>query len=142
MLEHLHEGTAFARLEWGKDQPLRFRNGAIDVLDHAIAGRGDVQSLGTPIGGTIGSANQPALLQAAHDVTDGRTVERDGVAQRRLIKARIVFDRDQRRVLHRRKVESLRLFQKQRRRDLLQPADQVARHVEQMAVVVRHWRAS
>ena len=50
MLEHLHEADTLARFERRQDQALRGGNGGIDIPDHAVAGRGDVQGFGAAVG--------------------------------------------------------------------------------------------
>ena len=52
-------------------------------------------------------------------------------------------DRDQRRILHRCDVESLGLIEKQRKGNLMQPADEMAGHFEQAPIILQfpHWRS-
>jgi hypothetical protein len=45
-------------------------------------------------------------------------------------------DRDQRRILHRRDVESLGLIEKQRKGNLVQPANEMTGHFEQAPIVL------
>jgi hypothetical protein len=138
VLEHLHEGRALVRLERRKDQALRGFNGGLDFPEHAAACRRDVQRFGAAVGEPAGAIDQPALFEAADDVADGRAIERNFIAKRGLVETRMGLDGDQRRILNRREVESLGLIQKQRRRNLLQPANEMAGHADKVTVVVGH----
>jgi hypothetical protein len=50
VLEHVHESDTLARLERRQNQPLRGGNRGIDIPDHAVAGRCDLQGFGAAVG--------------------------------------------------------------------------------------------
>jgi len=137
MLEHLHEGAAFAGLQRREDRPLRRQHRGLDVADQPATERRDGQRLGPPIDGPVQTPDQFLFFQSPHHVADGRAVERDDMAQRRLIDPRMIVDRDQRGILYRRDVEFLRLIEKKREGNLLQPADEMAGHFEKATVLFR-----
>ena len=134
MFEHAHESGAFAGLERRQDQALRCGDGRIDIGEQAASCRGDMQRFGATVGGAASSRDQALFFQPAHDIADGRAVERDGVAQRGLVDARIVVDGIKRGILHRREVERLGLVEEQGEGDLLQPADEMTRHISEAAL--------
>lgn len=139
VLEHLHEGCALVRLERRQDQALRRLDSRLDVPDHAAARRGDVQQLGAAVGSPVAALDQPSLFETTDDVADGRAIERDFIAKRGLVETRMILDGDHRRILNRREVKGFGLLQKQRRRNLLQPTDEMAGHAGQVIVGVGHW---
>jgi len=138
MLEHAHKCCAFARLKRIENEALRALDRRGDVFQQPDAGGRDVQRFGAAVGSTGGAPDQPLFLKAADHVADGRAVERDGIAQSRLVEARLIADRGERCILHRREIKRLRLVQEQRQRDLLQPPDEMAGHAEKATVILCH----
>jgi len=136
MPQHRHEGLALAGPERRQNQPLCRGNRGLNVADQPAARRRDGQRFGASIDRAVEALDQLFLFQAAHHVADGRAVEGDDIAQRRLIDTRMIVDGDESRILHRRDVEFLGLIEEQRKRNLLQPTNQMARRLEKVIVVV------
>jgi hypothetical protein len=134
VLEHLHEGVTLARLQRRKDRLLRRQYRGLDVADQPATRWRNGKRFGPPIDRAVETPDQFLLLEPPHHIADGRAVERNDVAQRRLIYSRVIADRDQRRILYRRDVELLRLIEEQREGNLLQPADEMAGHFEKAIV--------
>ena len=127
LLEHAHEGVAFACLERRQDQPLGRGHGGLDLAQQAAAERRDVKRFGAPVERSVLPLDELLLLQPGDHVANGGAVERDDIAQSRLIDARMIVDGEDGRILHRRDVEFPRLVDENGERDLLQPADEMAR---------------
>src|SRR5262249_49102188 len=65
-------------------------------------------------------------LEPLDDAADRGPVEADGVGEAKLVEARMGADREERRILHRRDLESGGFLEEHRDGDLLEPADEVA----------------
>src|SRR5262249_48132183 len=137
MLEHLLEGAALARLERLKDQPLRRLHRRLDVANKPPARRRDVQRLGAPVMRAIDAGDELLALQAADHPADRAAVKGDDVAQRGLIDPGMTVDCDQCGILHRRHRESLGMVEEQGEGNLVQPANEMARHLDEAAVADR-----
>jgi len=134
MLEHLFEGAALARRQRLEDQPLRRLHRRLDVANKPPARRRDAERLGAPVARAIDAGNELLALQAADHPADRGAVKSDEVAQRRLIDTGMAVDRDQRGILHRRHGEGLGLIEEQRKGNLVQPANEMARHLDEAAL--------
>src|SRR6516225_3729614 len=137
MLEHLRERAALACLQRSQDQPLRRLHRGFDVANKPPPRWRNVERLGAPVMRTIDAGNELLALQAADHIADRGAVEGDEVAQCGLIDPRMAVDRNKRGILHRRHVKSLGLVEEQRKGNLVQPANEMARHLDEAAVADR-----
>jgi len=138
MLQHLHESPAFARLQRRHDQSLRRLNRRLDVPDQAATRRRDGERFCASIDSAVETFDQLLPFQASHHVADGRAVESDDIAERRLIYSRMIVDGDESGILNRRDFEFLGLVQEQGKGNLLQPADEMAGQFKKAIIVVGH----
>ena len=120
-----------------EDQLLRRLYRGLDLPNEPAARRRNRKRFRAPIMRAIKPFDELLLLQTADHAADGRAVEGNDVAERRLIDPRVTTDRDQCGILHWRDVESLCLIEKQREGNLMQPADQMAGHFEQAPIILQ-----
>src|SRR6185312_10567515 len=109
LFEHLDQQLTLLDRQRLEDALLRRLHGRLDVVEQLAPRRRDRQQLGAAVLRARHTLDQLLALEAADHVADRRAVYGDDVAERGLVDAGIEAYRQDRRILHRRDVEALRL---------------------------------